>query len=85
MGKLVTDMNDRERARYAASFDSVAESARAAAEALRNTDDVALLPHLVMMGLVMPGMMKELLDIMTAATQVDVSDLDKPFDFGSGA
>lgn len=73
MAAIVTDLNQRERARYAGALEKMADSARALAQALRDGDDTAAVVQLV--GVSLSGaMLNELTDVFQAAVSADIPD-----------
>jgi hypothetical protein len=70
---LVTDLNDRERRRYAENFDSIAKAAEKVAESLRGGDDAITLVHLISFTL-LDRTLTELVDIFKTAITVTLPD-----------
>ena len=77
--RIVTDMNDRERERFANSLEQIAKEAALSVEALRSGDDTALMPHLLILMLGFP-VMSDLMKVLQTIQFVDVGDLDKPME-----
>lgn len=70
---IITDLNQRERAKYAEAMDGMAEAARSLAAALREADDTTALMNLVPLALT-SGAVHDLLSIFKAATTAEVPD-----------
>lgn len=74
---IVTDLNDRERHRYAQQIGKVSEAARSLAEALRSGDDTTALVQLALLGL-SGNVLNELTDIFMKTVDVSVPDAPPP-------
>ena len=78
--KLVTDMNARERGKYADQFDALQGHAVKASAALRDEDDAQALAAVLIFALTWNSMQKELLEIFQSATTAllpaDASELE---------
>jgi hypothetical protein len=72
---IKTDLNERERERFASAFDRVAESASNTATALRSGDDTKLMLKFVMFSLKMTGV-TELKDIVTKSMTEAKAELE---------
>ena len=70
---IVTDLNDRERKRYATQLDSLATAATKAAEALRNGDDNGAVVQVAIVGLT-GRIINELVDVFMSAAEASVPD-----------
>lgn len=68
---IVTDLNDRERRRYAEALDHMAKGCQKAAEALRRGDDDGLAINIAIMALGVK-MIDELARIVISAVQTDI-------------
>lgn len=70
---VITDMNDRERKRYADQMEGIGKAATALAEALRIGDDTAAAPYLAVLAMCGAPII-ELAEIFMQATGVSVPD-----------
>jgi len=78
---FATDMNDRERRRFVEALRMISESATAMSTALESGEDEKLLgPSLLFTMSILQ--VQDLFQVLASATNVDTSDLDKPFGFG---
>jgi len=77
--RMVTDMNDRERERFAGALEQVAEAATKSVAALREGDDTALVPQIMALMLQML-VMQDLVKVLQAVQIVDVEDLNRPME-----
>jgi hypothetical protein len=75
--RLITDMNDRERARFIVTLKSIRDNAASMIEALEEQDDSKLIvPALIFTASI--GGLNDLFAALAGAQQVDTSDLDRP-------
>lgn len=70
---FVTDLNHRERQRYAQVAEAIADAARQLARALRDANDSDALTHLLRLALA-HHQLAELAPIFQDATNVDIPD-----------
>ncbi len=77
--KMITDMNARERERFIESFQMMTMTIEQMIVALQGDDDIKLIwPSMAFMNAFLN--VKDLFDIISEATWVDVSDLDYPIE-----
>ena len=71
--RFMTDLNDRERKRYAAALDEMSKTATAARFALEGGDDQDALLRVLMLAFRIP-VVNELVEVFKAGITVDVPD-----------